>query len=95
MSETAQVVLVAILGSSFLTTVFSKMWDYFTAAKKTDQILLLGALEQLCDKIIRQGSRTPMQTLRLKEIQDQYKKRDGDGYADAMVEDAMRMPLQN
>lgn len=94
MSETTQLVLGAILGSSLLTTIFTRVWDYFTAARKTDQILLLGALEQLCDKILLQGYRTQMQTLRLKEIQGQYKKRDGDGYADAMVADAMKMPLK-
>lgn len=94
MTETIRLILGAVLGSSLLTTIFTKIWDYVTAARKTDQILLLGALEQLCDKIIRQEYRTQMQTLRLQEIQTQYKKRKGDGYADAMVADAMRTPLK-
>lgn len=87
-------IVTAILGSSLLTTVFTKLFDYFTATKKTYQILLLAALEQLCDKILAQGYRTQMQTLRLKEIQDQYRKIKGDGYADALVADAMAMPLR-
>jgi len=94
MSETTQLVLGAILGSSLLTTIFSKVWDYVTNARKTDQILLLGAIEQLVDKILAQGYRTKMQTLRLQEAASQYKKRGGDGYADAMVADAMKMPLK-
>lgn len=94
MSETTQLVLGAILGSSLLTTIFTKVWDYITNARKTDQILLLGAIEQLADKILAQGYRTKMQTLRLQEAASQYKKRGGDGYATAMLEDAMRMPLK-
>lgn len=92
--ETKILVLTAILGSSLLTTAFGKIWDYATSARKTDQILLLGAVEQLADKIIAQGFRTKMQTLRLQEAAQQYKKRGGDGYADAMVSDAMRTPLK-
>lgn len=94
MSETTRLILGAILGSSLLTTIFSKVFDYFTNAKKTDQILLLGAIEQLSDKIIRQGFRTQMQTLRLQDASAQYKKRGGDGYADAMLKDAMQVPLK-
>ena len=86
-------VFVAILGSSLLTTVFTKVFDYFTSARKTRAILLLGAIEQLTDKIIRQGYRTQMQTLRLQEAQAQYEKY-GDGYAKALVADAMKMPLR-
>ena len=81
-----------ILGSSLLTTVFGKVFDYFTSARKTRAILLLGAIEQLVDKILRQGFRTQMQTLRLQEAQTQYEKY-GDGYAKALVNDAMKMPL--
>lgn len=92
--NTQQIVLTAILGSSLLTTIFTKVWDYMTNAKKTDQILLLGAIEQLADKIIAKGYRTRFETLRLQEAAQQYKKRGGDGYAEAMVADAMRMPLQ-
>ena len=87
-------VLAAILGSSLLTTVFTKVFDYVTKQKKTQQILLLGAIEQLCDKIVQQGYRTPMQTLRLTEARDQYKKLDGDGYADALIADAMALPMK-
>lgn len=85
-------VFVAILGSSLLTTVFTKVFDYITRSKKTTAILLLSALEHLCDKILRQGYRTQMQTLRLQEMQTQYEKY-GDGYAKALVNDAMKMPL--
>ena len=35
-----------------------------------------------------------MQTLRLTEAKDQYKKLDGDGYADALMADALRQPLK-
>ena len=91
--ETYQLVI-AILGSSLLTTVFTKVFDYLTKQKKTQQILLLGAIEQLSDKIISQGYRTQMQTLRLTEAKDQYKKLDGDGYADALMADALRQPLK-
>lgn len=87
-------ILAAVLGSSVLTTVFTKLFDYFTSAKKTNQILLLSAIEQLCDKIIRQKYRTQMQTLRLAEAKDQYKKIGGDGYADALIADAMAQPLK-
>lgn len=87
-------ILAAVLGSSVLTTVFTKLFDYFTSAKKTNQILLLSAIEQLCDKIMRQNYRTQMQTLRLAEAKDQYKKIGGDGYADALIADAMAQPLK-
>jgi len=87
-------VLIAILGSSLLTTVFGKVFDYLTQAKKTTAILLLGAIEQLCDKIDRQGYRTQMQTLRLAEAKEQYKKF-GDGYADSLYADAMAKPLKH
>ncbi len=86
-------VLIAILGSSLLTTVFTKVFDFLTATKKTRAILLLGAIEQLVDKILRQGYRTQMQTLRLQEAQAQYEKY-GDGYAKALVADAMKLPLK-
>lgn len=86
--------VIAILGSSLLTTIFTKVFDYFTKQKKTQQILLLGAIEQICDKILSQGFRTQMQTLRLTEAKDQYKKLDGDGYADALMADALRQPLK-
>lgn len=88
-------VLIAILGSSLLTTVFSKLFDYFTSARKTQQILLLGAIEQLTDKIARQGFRTQMQTLRLQEAQSQYKKIGGDGYATALINEAMATALKH
>lgn len=88
-------VLIAILGSSLLTTIFTKVFDYFTSTKKTRQILLLGAIEQLTDKIVRQGFRTRMQTLRLTEARDQYKKIGGDGYADSIIEEAMALPFNH
>lgn len=92
-SVTTVKVLLAILGSSLLTTVFTKVFDYVTRSKKTTAILLLSAVEHLVDKILHQGYRTPMQTLRLQEAQAQYEKY-GDGYAKAMVADAMKMPLK-
>ena len=87
-------VLIAILGSSLLTTIFTKVFDFFTGRKKTTAILLLSAIEQLCDKIDRQGYRTNMQTLRLTEAQTQYEKY-GDGYAKSLVSDAMAKPLRH
>lgn len=86
-------VLTMILGSSLLTTIFTKCFDYFTSARKTQQILLLGAIEQLCDKIARQGYRTEMQTQRLTEARDQYKKLKGDGYADSIIDEAIKLPI--
>lgn len=88
-------VLIAILGSSLLTTIFTKLFDYFTSAKKTQQILLLSAIEALTDKITRQGYRTQMQTLRLTEARDQYKKIGGDGYADSIIEEALALPFNH
>lgn len=85
-------VIVAILGSSLLTTVFTKVFDYLTATKKTRAILLLSAIEQLTDKMLRQGYRTQMQTLRLQEAQAQYEKY-GNGYAKSIVADAMALPM--
>ena len=93
-SVTTTQVLLAILGSSLLTTVFTKVFDYLIGSKKTTAILLLSALEQLCDKIARQGYRTQMQTLRLSEAQAQYEKY-GDGYAKSIVADAMSKPLKH
>lgn len=87
-------VLGFILGSSLLTTIFTKVFDYATASKKIRQILLLGAIEQICDKINAQGHRTKIQTLRLQEAKDQYKKIGGDGYADSLIADAMALPLK-
>lgn len=95
MSETTQLVLGAILGSSLLTTIFTKVWDYFTNARKTSQILLLGAIEAIADKMIAQGHRSKMQTLRLQEAYQQYKKLGGDGYADSMMTEAMKLPLKD
>ena len=88
-------VLIAILGSSLLTTIFTKLFDYFTSAKKTQQILLLSAIEALTDKITRHGYRTQMQTLRLQEAQTQYKKIGGDGYATALITEAMATELKH
>ena len=90
---TATQVVTMVLGSSLLATVFSKLFDFFTSTRKTRAILLLSAIEQLVDKILRQGYRTQMQTLRLQEAQAQYEKY-GDGYAKALVADAMKMPLR-
>lgn len=87
-------VLIAILGSSLLTTIFGKVFDFIIGSRKTTAILLLSALEQLCDKIARQGYRTQMETLRLHEIQKQYE-RYGDGYAKSLVADAMAFPLKH
>lgn len=86
-------VLIAILGSSLLTTVFTKVFEYFIGSRKTNQILLLSAIEQLCDKIRKHGNRTPMQTQRLTEARDQYKKIGGDGYADAIIAEALALPM--
>lgn len=85
--------IVAIASSSVVTTIFSKLFDFFTGKRQTIAILLLSALEQLCDKIARQGYRTQMQTQRLTEMQKQYEKY-GDGYAKSLVADAMEKPLK-
>lgn len=90
---TAMKILLAILGSSLLTTIFTKVFDYFVGSRKTTQILLLGAIEQLCDKIVLRGHRTKMQTRRLTEAREQYKKVKGDGYADVLIEEALNIPL--
>lgn len=82
-----------ILGSSLLSTIFSKIFDLVTGRRKAYQILLLSAMEQLVDKIVSQGYRTAIQTQRLTEIKEQYKKQGGDGYADAMFNEAMAKPL--
>lgn len=87
-------VLIAILGSSLLTTIFGKVFDFFVGSRKTTAILLLSALEQLCDKIVRQDFRTEMQTQRLTEMEAQYEKY-GDGYAKSIVADAMTRPLKH
>ena len=87
-------ILIAILGSSLLTTIFGKVFDFIIGSRKTTAILLLSALEQLCDKIARQGYRTQMQTQRLTEMQAQYEKY-GDGYAKSIVADAMTRPLKH
>lgn len=87
-------ILIAILGSSLLTTIFGKVFDFIVGSRKTTAILLLSALEQLCDKIARQGYRTLMQTQRLTEMQMQYEKY-GDGYAKSIVADAMSRPLKH
>lgn len=86
-------ILIAILGSSLLTTIFGKVFDFIIGSRKTTAILLLSALEQLCDKISRQGYRTLIQTQRLAEMQTQYEKY-GDGYAKSIVADAMTRPLK-
>ena len=88
-------ILIAILGSSLLTTVFTKVFDYFVGSRKTTQILLLGAIEQLCDKICLTGYRTKLQTQRLTEARDQYKKVKGDGYADAIIDEALAVPMKH
>lgn len=94
-SITNMQIVIAILGSSLLTTIFTKVFDYLTNARKTQQILLLGAIEQLTDKISRQGYRTRMQTLRLQEAQAQYRKIGGDGYATALVNEAMAVEVKH
>lgn len=87
-------VLIAILGSSLLTTIFGKVFDFIIGSRKTTAILLLSALEQLCDKIAVQGFRTQIQTQRLAEMQAQYEKY-GDGYAKSIVADAMAFPIKH
>lgn len=84
----------AILGSSLLVQIFTKLFDYFTGKRKTDQILLLDAIERLSDKVIAQDYRTHNQTQRLQEAYNQYKKLGGDGYADSLLADAMAKPLK-
>lgn len=85
---------VAILGSTLLATVFNKLFDYFTGRRKTDQILLLEAIERQSKDMVKQGYRTLIQTQRIQEAYQQYKKLGGDGYADSLLADAMRMPLK-
>lgn len=85
---------IAILGSSLLGQVFNKLFDYFTGKKKTDQILLLDAIERLSDKVVAQGYRTHNQTQRLQEAYAQYKKLGGDGYADSLLADAMKVIIK-
>ena len=92
---TASQIILAILGSSLLTTVFTKVFDYYIGSRKTTQILLLGAIEQLCDKICVTGYRTKLQTQRLTEARDQYKKLKGDGYADAIIDEALHIPMKH
>ena len=92
---TTSQILIAILGSSLLTTVFTKVFDYFVGSRKTTQILLLGAIEQLCDKICLTGYRTKLQTQRLTEAKEQYKKVKGDGYADALISEALAIPMKH
>ncbi len=85
---------VAILGSTLLATVFNKLFDYYTGRRKTDQILLLEAIERQSRQIVGQGYRTLNQTQRIQEAYQQYKKLGGDGYADSLLADAMAMPLK-
>lgn len=85
---------IAILGSSLLIQVFNKLFDHFTGKKKTDQILLLDAIERLSDKVVAQGYRTHNQTQRLQEAYAQYKKLGGDGYADSLLADAMKVIIK-
>lgn len=92
---TSTQVIIAILGSSLLTTIFGKVFDYFVGSRKTTQILLLGAIEALCDKMVRQGYRTKLQTQRLDEAKVQYKRVKGDGYADALINEAMTLPFKH
>ena len=83
-----------ILGSSFLVAVFNKLFDFFTGRRKTDQILLLEAIERQSDKIVAQGFRTHNQTQRIQEAYHQYKKLGGNGYADSLLADAMAKPCK-
>ena len=83
-----------ILGSSLLTTIFTKVFDYVTNRKKTDQILLLEAIERQSDKIVAQGRRTHDQTKRIQEAYALYKKIGGNGYADSLLTDAMAQKSQ-
>lgn len=83
-----------ILGSSLIATIFNKLFDYYTGRRKTDQILLLEAIERQSKDMVKQGYRTLIQTQRIQEAYQQYKKIGGDGYADSLLADAMRMPLQ-
>ena len=83
-----------ILGSSLLTTIFTKVFDYLTNRKKTDQILLLEAIERQSDKIVAQGKRTHDQTKRIQEAYALYKKIGGNGYADSLLADAMAQKSQ-
>ena len=91
---TASQIIGLILGSSLLTTIFTKVFDYVTARKKTDQILLLEAIERMSDKVVLQEYRTHNQTQRLQEAYHQYKKLGGDGYADSLLNDAMKLPIK-
>lgn len=84
----------AILGSNLLVQIFNKIFDHYTGKKKTDQILLLDAIERLSDKVVVQKYRTHNQTQRLQEAYAQYKKIGGDGYADALLADAMKEPIK-
>ena len=84
-----------ILGSSLLSTIFGKVFDYITARKKTDQILLLEAIERQSDKMVSQGHRSHNQTQRIQEAYAQYKKLGGDGYADSLLSDAMKTPIKD
>ena len=86
---------IAVLGSTLLATVFNKLFDYFTGRRKTDQILLLEAIERQSDKVVGQSFRTHNQTQRLQEAYQQYKKLGGDGYADSLLNDAMKMPCRD
>lgn len=83
-----------LLGSSFLVAVFNKLFDYITGRRKTDQILLLEAIERQSDKMVAQGFRTHNQTQRIQEAYHQYKKLGGDGYADSLLADAMAQPCK-
>ena len=70
------------------------MFDYVTNRKKTDQILLLEAIERQSDKIVAQGRRTHDQTKRIQEAYALYKKIGGNGYADSLLTDAMAQKSQ-
>ena len=85
---------IAILGSSVIVKIFDKLFDFFTGKKKTDQILLLECIERQSDKIVAKGSRSHNDTQRIQEAYQQYKKLGGNGYADALLADAMAKPLR-
>ena len=91
---TSAQIISLILGSSLLTTIFTKVFDYLTNRKKTDQILLLEAIERQSDKMVAQGKRTHDQTKRIQEAYALYKKIGGNGYADSLLADAMAQKSQ-
>lgn len=90
-------IIIAIIGSGALSTVLSfalQVWNDKRRSNRIDKFLLLHLIEETCKDALEDGSIAKEELQKLDEMYTLYKGIGGNGYADAVLEQVKKLPVQ-